>query len=515
MKLEKITRDFIKTLTEPQKKRTKAYDTKGIVTRIEEGIAWVKLAGSKIETPLQMTISAEPGDVVQCRIGNGTGWLTGNDTAPPTDDKFARVSYRVARAAKDSADEAQQSADNAYGHAETAYALAQVANETADKKNRVYRQNTKPTGGTYSDGDLWFDTANDNAIYRYSTTDSDFVAVALGDDAIDNLSANKLTAGSIDASVIVVSNLDAGNITTGTMIADFIRGGTLLLGGNNNSNGVLYIKNSNNNTIVEINNRGIYADYSASKHTRIDKAGARGINYHGVSAYDVNHQLVYDGYEAEAVSLEGDLQFYEKHSTSNFDYDGALDESGWIICRYNLPNGGYYMSFAAGNDSIFYISQNGTYKIHLTNSTEVTGNFVVSGSKSRLAETEDYSKRLLYCYETPTPMFGDIGEGLIGDDGLTYIFIDPIFAETIDQGQYQVFLQKYNNGDAYVSERTRAYFIVSGTPGLAFGWEIKAKQKGYSERRLDDADLQFSIDAENYGQSAANHIQHIAEERSS
>ena len=56
MKLEKITRDFIKTLTEPQKKRTAAYDSKGIVTRIEEGIAWVKLAGSKIETPLQMTI---------------------------------------------------------------------------------------------------------------------------------------------------------------------------------------------------------------------------------------------------------------------------------------------------------------------------------------------------------------------------------------------------------------------------------------------------------------------------
>ena len=60
MKLEKITRDFIKTLTEPQKKRTKAYDTKGIVTRIEEGIAWVKLAGS-------------------------------NDTATAADDDFSRA----------------------------------------------------------------------------------------------------------------------------------------------------------------------------------------------------------------------------------------------------------------------------------------------------------------------------------------------------------------------------------------------------------------------------------------
>lgn len=507
MKFEETVRDFIKSIQEPQKKRTSPYDSKGVVTRIEEGIAWVKLAGSKIETPLLMTIAAEPGDVVQCRIGNGTGWLTGNGTAPPTDDKFARVSYRVARAAKDSADEAQQSADNAYGHAEIAYVLAQVANETADKKNRVYRQNTKPTGGTYSDGDLWFDTANDNAIYRYSTTDSDFVAVALGDDAIDNLSANKLTAGSIDASVIVVSNLDAGNITTGTMIADFIRGGTLLLGGSNNGKGVLYIQNANGTSILTADNTGIKADYS-NTHLRINRSGTRTISYHTVTG-------VYNGKEANAVALEGeDLQFYHKHNTTHFDYE-TLDKSGWIHVNQNYQYGGYFMSFAAGNDSIFYISQNGTYKINLTHNTAVTGSLSVLGSKSRLAETEDYSKRLLYCYETPTPMFGDIGEGLIGDDGQTYIFIDPIFAETIDQGQYQVFLQKYGNGDAYISERTGAYFIVSGTPGLAFGWEIKAKQKGYSERRLDIADLQFSVDGNNYGQSAANHIQHIAEERSS
>lgn len=110
MKLEKITRDFIKTLTEPQKKRTKAYDSKGIVTRIEEGIAWVKLAGSKIETPLQMTISAEPGDEVQARIGNGTGWLTGNGTAPPTDDRMAKVSYRAARRADEKAEAADAKA---------------------------------------------------------------------------------------------------------------------------------------------------------------------------------------------------------------------------------------------------------------------------------------------------------------------------------------------------------------------------------------------------------------------
>lgn len=132
MKLEKITRDFIKTLTEPQKKRTAAYDSKGIVTRIEEGIAWVKLAGSKIETPLQMTIAAEPGDEVQARIGNGTGWLTGNGTAPPTDDTVANISYKKAKSADEKAVTAQNAAAEAYKSAEEAAAAADSARTSAN-----------------------------------------------------------------------------------------------------------------------------------------------------------------------------------------------------------------------------------------------------------------------------------------------------------------------------------------------------------------------------------------------
>lgn len=127
MKFEETVRDFIKSIQEPQKKRTSAYDSKGIVTRIEEGIAWVKLAGSKIETPLQMTISAEPGDEVQARIGNGTGWLTGNGTAPPTDDSMAKVSYRAARRADEKAVNAQNAAAEAFNSAEAAAEAASSA----------------------------------------------------------------------------------------------------------------------------------------------------------------------------------------------------------------------------------------------------------------------------------------------------------------------------------------------------------------------------------------------------
>ena len=94
---------------------------------------------------------------------------------------------------------------------------------TADGKNSIYRQPTQPSGGTYAEGDLWFDTANGNRFSRWSRpTPSDplqWVQFTLGDSALGSISANKLTAGTIDASVITVSNINAGNISTGAINA--------------------------------------------------------------------------------------------------------------------------------------------------------------------------------------------------------------------------------------------------------------------------------------------------------
>jgi hypothetical protein len=100
-----------------------------------------------------------------------------------------------------------------------AQSAATAAQTTADGKNKIYRQGTTPTG-TFSVGDLWFNTANDNAISRWDG--STWVANTLGNNALASISANKITAGTIDASVITVSNINAGNISTGTLAADRI-----------------------------------------------------------------------------------------------------------------------------------------------------------------------------------------------------------------------------------------------------------------------------------------------------
>ena len=110
-----------------------------------------------------------------------------------------------------------------------------------------------------------------------------------------------------------------------------------------------------------------------------------------------------------------------------------------------------------------------------------------TGSKHRVVRTQDYGERLLCCYETPSPMFGDIGAAQIDETGKCLIFIDEKFAQTIDlEYLYDVFLTKYGSGDCYVSERTASYFIVEGTKNLKFAWEIKTIQRDYENLRLEE-----------------------------
>ena len=141
-------------------------------------------------------------------------------------------------------------------------------------------------------------------------------------------------------------------------------------------------------------------------------------------------------------------------------------------------------SISVGSASFFPIDREVSAEIN--NKLFVFNDLWVSGTKSRVATTENYDDRLLYCYEMPSPYFGDLGEGELDESGICYVDIDDVFAETVDTScKYQVFLQKYSEGEAIVTERCQNYFVVKGTPNMKFAWEIKAKQAGYTMERLD------------------------------
>lgn len=143
----------------------------------------------------------------------GSAWVSVRDLG-------IQAAEDAAAAAAAGAAAASSAAAAATAAAAAASAAATAAQTTADGKNRIYRQTTMPTTGPFAEGDLWFDTDDDNKFYRY--TSGAFSPFTLGNEAIASLSATKLTAGTIDASVITVSNINAGNISTGTLNADRI-----------------------------------------------------------------------------------------------------------------------------------------------------------------------------------------------------------------------------------------------------------------------------------------------------
>lgn len=110
----------LKVINSNIKKKTTPYDATGTVTRIDGNTAWVHFENGVDETPVVKSIDCNKGDKVRIRISGGAAYLSGNETAPPTDD-------RTAIAARGVADSATMLANNAHTAAENAVESAQEA----------------------------------------------------------------------------------------------------------------------------------------------------------------------------------------------------------------------------------------------------------------------------------------------------------------------------------------------------------------------------------------------------
>lgn len=165
-------------------------------------------------------------------------------------------------------------------------------------------------------------------------------------------------------------------------------------------------------------------------------------------------------------------------SGGNLGFGGSRIDSGENIVLHSVS--AISMRTSNGQNTVF----------SALGDTVAIRNLTVSGSKSRIIKTDNCGVVCLDAYETPTPMFGDIGEGVIGKDGVIYIWIDDTFFQCIDTSyQYKVFLTAYGSGELYVDVIEKDYFIIKGKPDLKFSWEIKALQKDMNGIRFRQSDI--------------------------
>lgn len=173
---------------------------------------------------------------------------------------------------------------------------------------------------------------------------------------------------------------------------------------------------------------------------------------------------------------------------------------GTRIRGIHLYTGTVHANSASVDVSVSADSVSASKKVKAGTHVEASGHFYslgtgtdladlsVRGTKKRILPTKNYGTQAFYCYEMASPMFGDIGEASISEDGTCLIDIDDIFQESTNVGiEYYVFLQKEGDGDCWVDKKEQTYFIVKGTPGLKFAFEIKARQADYEHMRFADA----------------------------
>lgn len=292
--------------------------------------------------------------------------------------------------------------------------------------------------------------------------------------------------------------VNASYIATGQLLASLITAGKI-----QSNNGKVYFDLDNNeiacNKIVDPSGSGgtsVSAKVGWRYTTSSNQEGALSIENGSYGTYVTGGSSSTPG---RVVNSQG-------VSVSNRYSAGLYVESTGrtALSAYSATGAptGNYGSHYTPDTNFIVLDRNGNVAINASNTltmvgwpTNLTGypvnvvSMQASEFKSRVVETEDYGRRLLYCYEMAAPMFGDIGEGGTDDRGECVIEIDDMLFETAATGtQYQVFLQKEGEGDLWVDLKEPTYFVVRGTPNTRFSWEIKAKQAGYVNTRLEDAD---------------------------
>lgn len=306
--------------------------------------------------------------------------------------------------------------------------------------------------------------------------------------------------------------INASMITTGIINANLIRAGVITdesgLNYWNLQSGEFQTKKGTiANFVIESNDIIREGDGSA-----VIINGNRGIKAYNCRRYPetfYNRYYISNGIELSrntsiaGLSTGAGLIFYGGITEEPIDEP----EKRFVLAMGEIYGGGVEQYFEIRDSSsatplrIFHSDSSTTNKVRIdgglsindglfiSGSAECTGDFTCYGTKSRHVSTKNYGERLHYCYETPTPLFGDIGSARLDEEGICYVDIDDIFTETIaDRVEYQVFLQPEGEGTCYIAVKNPRYFVIKGSPGLKVAWELKAKQKNYETLRLELAE---------------------------
>lgn len=301
---------------------------------------------------------------------------------------------------------------------------------------------------------------------------------------IAEVDAGKIRTGTLDASQITVTNLNAKSISTGTakgkdLSINFDTGQVNFQSGNiTNSLGkinidldksLMYFNNGvGQSTVLGDNGLIVYDGIPTTSNIRIYDQNV----IVGIGKLDGTPTVVGNG----GIRIAG----YETVTSTGWSPRGSLDinKDGSVILN---SDEGKLLQLGVPSNPTYLMGNRVQVEWNLT----VGASLNVKGSKNAIHVTRD-GVRATPAYETAESYLGDIGRSLTNSECEVWVPIDTIFGDTVNLDiPYEVFLQSYDNARVWVSDfRSDAFLICSDKPLIRFAWELKAKRTGYEKDRL-------------------------------
>jgi len=175
---------------------------------------------------------------------------------------------------------------------------------------------------------------------------------------------------------------------------------------------------------------------------------------------------------------------------SEWNNDGYLSsdpsfDSDLVLIGYDQVD--IHLDQDNDQSSLFRVLEGGNFPVFWV---DELGNTHALGTKSAVVRTPSYGQRKLYAVESPEVWFEDFGAAQLVN-GQATVTIEPVFAQTVNLGEYHVFLTPLGDCPLFVAEKTPAAFTVKAMGGqacrIAFDYRIVARRLGYESVRLEAA----------------------------
>ena len=314
-----------------------------------------------------------------------------------------------------------------------------------------------PTAWTASSGDYLTTTETKTEI-KQTVNEIKLTASTSG-----TSSTIKLTAGGTE---ITSAQINLSGVVTFSDLSTWNQDKTIINGGNITTGQIHNLKYS---TVYDLDNAYIRMGTESGERVYIDN----------------RHIAWYATINTGSIGLTGVL-----YSEAGSSYIGACSKYakyGWVDGLDPSTYVGMQITYNRSDDSDADFN---TSRVGVSGTLNCQ-NLSAWGSKSRVVPTS-FGPTKMAAFETPIPMFSDVGFGECGPDGWCLIMPDPRYAETIAQNGRLIWMLTdcTGNGHLWVEDLGR-YAIVHGAAGQRFSWMVVSAQRGYEGEYAEPSDCNY------------------------